>query len=155
MANEPNISLEGYAFKIKRFNDGGTVATVCVTPSRLDKQTNQWVDLETMYFDVSIPSKNQRMLNTANDIERYLQGNESVRVFVEGALSETKGSQGGNFKRVYPRRLYLLSHKPKGQSQATGFNPNMQQSTAFAPAPAGDPWAQTNASDGFSENVEF
>ena len=116
MAREPLIEVEGYAFDVKRFQDGGTVINVCVTPARFDKQQNQWVDLEPIYFDVSVHA---------------------------GKLTETKGSKGGTFKRIYPTRFYVLGHKPKGGGQQGGFT-GAQQPPASQPhmgQPATDPWS--------------
>lgn len=149
MAREPLIEVEGYAFGVKRFQDGGTVINVCVTPARFDKQQNQWVDLEPIYFDVSVHADNQRLQAVAGEIEYWLQGGDSVQVFVAGKLTETKGSKGGTFRRVYPTRFYVLGHKPKGGQQGgfTGAQPAQPQ----PPAPqqpmgqqATDPWATNN-----------
>lgn len=143
MAREPLIEVEGHAFGVKRFQDGGTVINVCVTPARFDKQRNQWVDLETIYFDVSVQVDNQRLQAVAGEIEYWLQGGDSVQVFVAGKLTETKGSKGGTFKRIYPTRFYVLGHKPKGGGQQGGFT-GAQQPPASQPhmgQPATDPWA--------------
>ena len=53
MAREPQIEYEGYAFDVRRFANGGCVVRTSVTPSRQDKQTGEWVDMETMFFDVT------------------------------------------------------------------------------------------------------
>lgn len=143
MAREPLIEVEGHAFDVKRFQDGGTVINVCVTPARFDKQQNQWVDLETIYFDVSVHADNQRLQAVAGEIEYWLQGGDSVQVFVAGKLTETKGSKGGTFKRIYPTRFYVLGHKPKGGGQLGGFT-GAQQARTQQPSmgqPATDPWS--------------
>lgn len=147
MAREPLIEVEGHAFSVKRFQDGGTVINVCVTPARFDKQQNQWVDLEPIYFDVSVHADNQRLQAVAGEIEYWLQGGDSVQVFVAGKLTETKGSKGGTFKRIYPTRFYVLGHKPKGRGQQGGFTgaqqPQTQPPVSQPPMgqPATDPWA--------------
>lgn len=147
MAHEPQIEVEGYAFGVKRFQNGGIVIKTCVTPSWLDKQTNQWTDGETMYFDVAVPANSQRMQTIAGEIESYLRAGESVHVLCCGNLTETKGSQGGTFKRVFPRRFHVLGHKPKRAQQAGGGYATSAPAAA-APQqpqqqqPADDPWAQ-------------
>ena len=152
MAREPLIEVEGHAFGVKHFPDGGTVINVCVTTPCFDKQQNQWVDLETIYFDVSVQADNQRLQAVAGEIEYWLQGGDSVQVFLTGKLTETKGSKGGTFKRVWPTRFYVLGHKPKGGSQQGGFTgaqqaqtqpPTPQQSSMGQPAT--DPWANQPA----------
>lgn len=157
MAHEPQIELEAYAFDIKRFdNNGGIAVKICNTPAYLDKQTNQWVDLDTMYFDVNMPAGNQRMNALADEIESYLRAGDSVRVLVAGNLTETKGSQGGTFKRIYPRRFYILGHKPKNQqqqradfigNQTAAGNTSQPVSQPTGQQPASDPWSQPQ--DGF------
>lgn len=150
MAHEPQIEVEGYAFDVKRFQNGGIVIKTCVTPSWLDKQQNQWVDGETMYFDVGVPANSQRMQTIAGEIESYLRAGESVHVLYSGNLTETKGSQGGTFKRVFPRRFHVLGHKPKNNArmQQAGGGYATSAPAAAAPQqpqqqqPAGDPWAQ-------------
>ena len=59
MAREPQIEYEGYAFDVRRFANGGCVVRTSVTPSRQDKQTGEWVDMETMFFDVTPYGKAQ------------------------------------------------------------------------------------------------
>ena len=143
MAREPLIEVEGHAFGVKRFQGGGTVINVCVTPARFDKQQNQWVDLEPIYFDVSVHADNQRLQAVAGEIEYWLQGGDSVQVFVAGKLTETRGSKGGTFKRIYPTRFYVLGHKPKGGGQQGGFTGAQQAPASQTPMgqPTTDPWA--------------
>lgn len=152
MAREPQIEVEGHAFGVKRFQDGGLVINVCVTPARFDKQQNQWIDLETIYFDVSVHADNQRLQAVAGEIEYWLRSGDSVQVFFAGKLTETKGSKGGSFKRVFPTRFYVLGHKPKGGQQG-GFAGTQQTAQPSAPQqpsmgqPTTDPWATTNNDD--------
>lgn len=158
MAREPQIEFEGYAFKVKRFNNDGAVVSCSVTPTYFDKSQNQWVDKETMYFDVSGNDQSKTIQNTVNEIERLLQAGESVHVLVSGGLTERKGSQGGTFKNVYASRFYVIGHKPKQQQQgaapASAANPyttgpaNPYGSTAaYNTPPAADPWSAATSGE--------
>ncbi len=92
---------------------------------------------------MSVQADNQRLQAVAGEIEYWLQGGDSVQVFVAGKLTETKGSKGGTFKRIYPTRFYVLGHKPKGGGQRGGFA-GAQQAPASQPPmgqPATDPWS--------------
>ena len=162
MAREPEVSYEGFAFKVKRFDRGGVVVSTSVTPSWHDRQSDQWNDLPTLDCDVNLPNNNKRMNGTVDEIERLLASGESVTVFVSGSLTEREGKKGGMFKQVYARRLYVVGHRPKQNGgQSSGFAAQPTPAPAPAPAPAqpaaadpwdsgsqaADPWSQPSADD--------
>lgn len=170
MARDPQIEYEGYAFDVKRFGNGGCVVRTSVTPDRYDKQTGEWVDLETMFFDVTPYGKAQEQ--TVAWIESLLRQGESVQVLVSGSLTEKKGQKGGTFRNVFARRLHVIGHRPKSggaseqaaparaastrASQAPNQPQAARQSSSAAQSGFDDPWAggesfsSFNAADSFS-----
>jgi single-stranded DNA-binding protein len=129
MANEPQIEFKGKAFEVKTFDNGGSVVKVVTTPSYQDKSTQQWVELEPLYFDVHPYGKEAE--TQARNIAELVGQNMSVRVLVNGALTEKKGKQGGAFKHVNARTLVVISSRPKqGQQQPSYQSPKASPRTA-------------------------
>lgn len=163
MANEPSIEIVGYAFDVKRFQNGGAVLKVSCTPG-YKTQDGQWQDLKTMYFDVQGTQYTDRVFQ---QVEQYLSAGESVQVLVKGMFTQVDGQNDGRiYNRVHPQRIYILGHRPKknqgGQQaatrQSTGFvgsTRNQQAMQAAQPAQsqvgtATDPWSDDyNAGDVF------
>lgn len=162
MANEPQIEIVGYAFDVKRFQNGGAVIKVSCTPS-YKQADGQWKDLKTMFFDVNGTQYTDHVMQ---DIESYLTAGESVKVLVKGAFSQTDGQNDGRiYNHVHPQRIYILGHRPKqsgGQQaaprQSTGFigsSRNQQAMQSAQPAQpqvgtASDPWSDDyNAGEAF------
>lgn len=155
MANEPQIEIVGYAFDVKRFQNGGAVIKVSCTPS-YKQADGQWKDLKTMFFDINGTQYTDHVMQ---DIESYLTAGESVKVLVKGAFSQTDGqTDGRTYNRVHPQRIYILGHRPKqnqpgGQQtmqatprQTTGFAGSTRNRQAAQPAQsqvgaAADPWS--------------
>ena len=156
MANEPSIEIVGYAFDVKRFQNGGAVLKVSCTPG-YKTQDGQWHDLKTMYFDVQGTQYTDRVFQ---QVEQYLSAGESVQVLVKGAFTQVDGQKDGRiYNRVHPQRIYILGHRPKqtqggGQQtmqaaprQTTGFAGSSRNKPAQAVQPpqpqvgtAADPW---------------
>ena len=163
MANEPSIEIVGYAFDVKRFQNGGAVLKVSCTPG-YKAQDGQWQDLKTMYFDVQGTQYTDRVFQ---QVEQYLTAGESVQVLVKGSFTQIDGQKDGRiYNRVHPQRIYILGHRPK-QTQPGGQQAAPRQTTGFAgssrnkpaqavqpPQPqvgtAADPW-----SDGYNAGEVF
>ena len=154
MANEPSIEIVGYAFDVKRFQNGGAVLKVSCTPG-YKTQDGQWQDLKTMFFDVQGTQYTDRVFQ---QVEQYLAAGESVQVLVKGAFTQVDGQKDGRtYNRIHSQRIYILGHRPKqnqgGQQaaprQSTGFigsSRNQQAMQAAQPAQsqvgtASDPWS--------------
>ena len=162
MANEPSIEIVGYAFDVKRFQNGGAVLKVSCTPG-YKTQEGQWQDLKTMYFDVQGTQYTDRVFQ---QVEQYLTAGESVQVLVKGAFTQVDGQKDGRtYNRVHPQRIYILGHRPKqtqgGQQsaprQTAGFAGSSRNQPAQAVQPsqpqvgtAADPW-----SDGYNAGEVF
>ena len=169
MAREPQIEYEGYAFDVRRFANGGCVVRTSVTPSRYDKQTGEWVDLETMFFDVTPYGKAKEQ--TVAWIESLIQQGESVQVLVSGNLTEKKGQKGGTFKNVFARRLHVIGHRPKNggapaqaapapaasaqASQGPVQSQSARQSPSAAQSGFDDPWAGGASFSSFGATDSF
>ena len=154
MANEPSIEIVGYAFDVKRFQNGGAVLKVSCTPG-YKAQDGQWQDLKTMYFDVQGTQYTDRVFQ---QVEQYISAGESVQVLVRGMFTQVDGqTDGRTYNRVHPQRIYILGHRPK-QNQPGGQQAAPRQTTGFSgssrnkptqsaqPAPpqvgtASDPWS--------------
>lgn len=122
MANEPSIEFQGYAGDIRDFQNGGCVIPVGVTPSYKDKNTGQYVDKPTMFFDVS-PLSNQAK-DCVDQIRQYKQQGLSVKILVNGALSKRVSEKDGvkyEHLDVAARVIAVISAKPKNQQ---GAGPN-------------------------------
>lgn len=129
MANEPSIEFQGYAGDIRDFQNGGCVIPVGVTPSYKDKNTNQYVDKPTMFFDVS-PLSNQAK-DAVDQIRQYKQQGLSVRILVNGSLSKRVSEKNGvKYENldVAARVIAVLSAKPKSQQGASPNGTIPQQS---------------------------
>ena len=163
MANEPSIEIVGYAFDVKRFQNGGAVLKVSCTPG-YKAQDGQWQDLKTMFFDVQGTQYTDRVFQ---QVGQYLSAEESVQVLVKGAFTQVDGQKDGRtYNRVHPQRIYIIGHRPK-QNQPGGQQAAPRQTTGFAgssrnkpaqavqpPQPqvgtAADPW-----SDGYNAGEVF
>lgn len=136
MANEPSIEFTGYCGDIRDFRNGGCIIPVAVTPSYKDKQSDQWKDKPTLYFDVS-PLSNQAK-DCVDQIRQYRQQGLSVKVLVNGSLSKRVSEKDGKRYEnldVAARTIAVLSAKPKNQNAA----PNGQLPNGFS-QPAQPPY---------------
>ena len=160
MANEPQIEIVGYAFDVKRFQNGGAVIKVSCTPS-YKQSDGQWKDLKTMFFDVNGTQYTDHVMQ---DIESYLTAGESVKVLVKGAFSQVDGqTDGRTYNRVHPQRIYIIGHRPKqNQSgaqqqsaprQSPGFIGSTRSQQAMQAAQPAQPQVGT-ASDPWSDQYD-
>ncbi|NEG55412.1 single stranded DNA-binding domain-containing protein [Bifidobacterium platyrrhinorum] len=163
MANEPIIEFKGHVGRIVDFRNGGCMVSVSVTPSYKDKNSGDWVDKETLWFDVRPLSNDAK--DAVDQIRQYKQRDLSVRVLVSGGLSKGVSEKDGvkyEHLEVGARTLAVLSAKPKRGATANGTLPPQQGFSngnpfggaqpaqggqQYPPQQPADPWGQDTGWD--------
>ncbi|MBT1161272.1 hypothetical protein [Bifidobacterium sp. SO1] len=127
MANEFNVDGKAYVVDVKDFQNGGCVVKVANTPSYKDKNTGQYVDKPTLYFDVHPLSNDAK--DAIDMIRQYKSQGLSVKVLVRGTLSKRISQKDGKTYEnldIAADTIALLSAKPKKGASPNGALPPQQ-----------------------------
>lgn len=156
--NDTQITLIGNATSVElRFTPGGRAACnfrLASTPRRFDKNSNQWVDGETLWLNCIVwGEQGENLVETIGDAK-------SLRVIVNGRLRQRSyETREGEKRTVYevevdevgPSLKYATAkvtrtQRDGGGQQSGGYTSRPQQQ------PQDDPWGSSPA--GFGDNGE-
>lgn len=164
MAGETPITVVGnvVADPELRFTPSGAAVAnfrIASTPRTFDRQTNEWKDGEPLFLSVSV--WRQQAENVAESISR------GMRVIVVGRLGQRQYEKDGERKSSYEIQADEVGPALKNATAQVAKNnaQNGQQQRAQgygqqAPqngygAPQGDPWAQQQPRQGYSDEPPF
>ena len=155
--NDTQITLIGNATSVElRFTPGGRAACnfrLASTPRRFDKNSNQWVDGETLWLNCTVwGEQGENLVETIGDAK-------SLRVVVQGKLKQRSyETREGEKRTVYevevdevgPSLKYAtakVTRTPREGGQQGGFQGPQQRQA--------DPWGSSPAFGDSSESAPF
>ena len=164
--NDTQITLIGNATSVElRFTSGGRAACnfrLASTPRRFDKNSNQWVDGETLWLNCTVwGEQGENLVETVGDAK-------SLRVIVQGKLKQRSyETREGEKRTVYeveadevgPSLKYATAkvtrtQRDGGQQGQSSQGQQRPQQGYGQQAPQSDPWGSAPQGGGFGDQSQ-